>query len=302
MTANNNKNISVVTVDPKDSVIVGAEAIQKNAAKKSVSDTSTQRQLITLAKQFALEGALVAPEKQFPVLERVEKYEQKNKIRRQKNLEMIIYKALSYSSKNEVADRADADWFNNFILLAENISNSSMQELWAKILAGELARPGSFSLKALKVFKEMSISDAKQLAKARSLSVRDNASTNMRIISGAYQKPNVLSLFFGQKQKRINLAEFGLNYSDLLALAENNLIFIQEAETRALTKNTRLFFDYNGKAITLSYKIKDISINFYKFTAVGNELSQLISNNPELEFFGHLKLQLSEFVNIICDN
>ncbi len=109
-------------------------------------------------------------------------------------------------------------------------------------------------------------------------------------------------MFFGQKQKRINLAEFGLNYSDLLALAENNLIFIQEAETRALTKNTRLFFDYNGKAVTLSYKIKDISINFYKFTAVGNELSQLISNNPALEFFEHLTLQLSEFVNISSDD
>lgn len=283
---------SVVTLDnsPEQQA---EQSDSQNSNKKTANDTSTQRQLLNLAKQFSLAGGLRAPEKQIPIIERVVRHEQASKIRRQQNLETIIYQALEYSSANEIADRADADWFNNFILLAENIGNPSMQALWAKILAGEIAKPGSFSLKALNVFKNMSMNDAKLLAKARSLSVKDVNTNTMRIISGSYQKPNLLSLLFGNKEYRLNLAEFGLNYSDLLALAENKLLFIQEAETKPLLKNGNIMFDYNGIPLSISYKTKNACLNFYKFTEIGNELSQLIANSPKEAYQSALKEILS---------
>jgi len=290
MTAINKSETSVLTIDNKPEL----QTEDQNSSKKVVNDTSTQRQLLNLAKKFSLAGGLRSPEKQIPIIERVARHDQACRIRRQQNLEAIIYQALEYSSANEIADRADADWFNNFILLAENIGNANMQVLWAKILAGEIAKPGSFSLKALNVFKNMSMSDAKLLAKARSLSVSDLHSNTMRIISGVYQKPTLLSLFFGNKEYRLNLAEHGLNYSDLLALSENKLLFIQEAETKPLFKNENLAFDYNGTPLHINFKKNNVCLNFYKFTSIGNELSQLIVNSPVESYHNALMINLSQ--------
>jgi len=294
MKPTNTPKTSVVTIDNKPEQLV-EKAETQNTSKKVVNDTSTQRQLLNLAKQFSLVDGLRSPEKQIPIIERVTRHDQACKIRKQQNLEAIIYQALEYSSADEIADRADADWFNNFILLAENIGNPSMQALWAKILAGEIAKPGSFSFKALNVFKNMSMTDAKLLAKARSLSVKDINSNAMRIISGVYQKPTLLALLFGKKEYRLNLAEFGLNYSDLLALSENKLLFMQEAETKPLLKNENLTFDYNGTSLNISFKMNNVCLNFYKFTAIGNELSQLIANSPKETYLTALKQNLSHF-------
>jgi uncharacterized repeat protein (TIGR03899 family) len=296
--AKDEKN-AVITIDVdhnNSKPLTGQEESSTKArvTKKNVSNISTQRQLLSLARQFSLEGGLRSPEEQLPMIERVERHQQRCNIRRQQNLEAIIEQALAYGSEDEITEKADVDWFNNFILLAENIGNPTMQALWAKILAGEIARPGCFSLKALKVFREMSINDAKLLAKAHSLAVKDVNNINMRIISGCYRKPSLLSFFFGNKESRIHLGEFGLNYSDLLALSENNLIFIQEAETRPLLKNEQLHFSYHSTALSLAYKSNDVSLNFYKFTAIGNELAQLITDSANNAYFEHLKTQLRD--------
>ena len=84
------------------------------SSKKSHSSASSQMQLLTLAKQFVLDGNLLSPEKQMPLEDRVRKRERVNKIRRQQNLEAIIQKTLSYCSENEISDRADQDWFSQF--------------------------------------------------------------------------------------------------------------------------------------------------------------------------------------------
>jgi len=258
-----------------------------------VNNISTQRQLLTLAKQFSLEGGLRAADKQLPISERVIRHQQSCEIRYQKNLESIIEQALSYSSEDEITDRADIDWFNNFISLAKNVSNTTMQALWAKILAGEVARPGSFSLKALIVFKNMSMHDAKLLAKAHRLAIKDQSGINMRIITGCYQKPSLLSLLLGKKEYLLNLAEFGLNYSDILALSDNQLIFSHEAETRPLTKTDQLNFDFHTQPLSIMYKTSEACLKFYKFTAIGNELAQLLTDTPNNDYFDKLKLCLS---------
>ena len=283
MTTINNNQSSMLNID---------EISESSTSNKKTNDISSQRQLLNLAKQFSLTGGLRAFDKQVPIIERVAQHQQSCQIRQQQNLEAIIYQAIGYCSAKEVSGIADPDWFTRFIILAQDISNIKMQALWAKILAKEISQAGSFSLKTLSVFKNMTMSDAKLFAKVCTLAVQDNNSTNLRIISGAYQQPNLFSLFFGKKEQRIYLSEFGLNYSDLLALSENNLLFSHEAETRALQKNETLLFNHHGTLLTLKYKLLGVSLNFYKFTATGNELAQLIKGNTNEEFFAHLTTKL----------
>jgi uncharacterized repeat protein (TIGR03899 family) len=173
-----------------------------------------------------------------------------------------------------------------------------MQDLWAKILAGELARPGSFSLKTLKVFRDMSIVDAKLLAKACSLTVKDQSKKNIRIISGTYQKPGLFNFLNKNRECYVNLSQFGLNYADILSLADNHILYQQESESSIMNTEESINFNYNGTPLKLTSKKPNIALQFYKFTPIGAELANLISDKPNDEFFDLLKQKLSCYFEI----
>lgn len=265
---------------------------KESSHQTSVSGASSQMQLLNLAKQFVLDGGLVSPDKQMPLEDRSRKRERLLSLRKQQNMESIIQKALAYCSESEITDKADQDWFSRFTSLAEEVSNKTMQELWAKILAGEITQPGTFSLKALKIFRNMSINDAKLLAKACSLAVKDQGKKNIRIISGSYIQPGLFNFFDKNREQNLNLSHHGLSYADLLALSENNLLFIQETESSSLAKEEQLHFLYNGSPLNLTAKNANTVIRFYKFTPVGSELASLIGDNAETNYLNELKLKL----------
>ncbi len=233
-----------------------------------------------------------------PIEDRCNKRARLSSLRKQKNIEAIMEKTYHFCTSKNIDKRTDLDWFNHFIALAEDVSNNTMQDLWAKILAGELSRSGTYSLKALKVFRDMSIVDAKLLAKACSLAVKDQTRKNIRLISGSYQQPGLLNFFSKDRQQYINLSQFGLNYADLLSLADNHLIFIQESESSIMASNEAINFSYNGLPLKLTSKKANITLQFYKFTAIGAELAHLIAEKANDDYFSHLKLQLSHHFEI----
>jgi len=289
--------------DGQTSLIENDLSQESQHKKTSTSSTaSAQMQLLGLAKKFVVDGAFVASEKQMPLEDRSNKRERISHLRKQQNLEAIMQKTMQYCSNNQMSDRADQDWFNCFIDLAEGISNKTMQELWAKILAGEISSPGSFSLKSLQAFRTMSITEAKLLAKACSLAVRDSTKVNVRVISGAYQIPGILNFFSKQREHKINLNQFGLSYAELLTLADNHLLFIQETETTPYNKGEKLHFSTNGHNLTFTVQKKNTVLSFYKFTPIGMELAQLISDKPEPKYLQAIKIQLKAFFSISEQN
>lgn len=52
------------------------------------------------------------------------------------------------------------DWLNVFEKYAETASSERMQQLWGRVLAGEVRRPGKFSLRTLRFLSEFSQADA----------------------------------------------------------------------------------------------------------------------------------------------
>ena len=49
----------------------------------------------------------------------------------------------------------DDDWLNNFEKYAEQASSERMRDLWARVLAGEIRKPQSFSLSTLRFLSEL---------------------------------------------------------------------------------------------------------------------------------------------------
>lgn len=305
--------IGVLKLSKNDLDIVEHEQIKQDGtddkpitmhdnSQKKFSKEGTSPQFFKLAKKFMIDGALLPEDKHIVIEERTAKRARLELLRKQSNIESIMQKTLVYCANFEVSQRTDLDWFSRYIALSEEVSNPTMQDLWAKILAGELTNPGAFSFKALKVFRDMSIYDAKLFAKACSLSVKDPNNKNIRLITGAYQKPGLFNFFSKQRQQYCNLSHYGLKYSDLLTLSESHLIYLQESESSLISHGEAIQFNYNGSPIKLTAKKADVCLQFYKFTPLGTELAHLISDKNNNAFFEHLKTLFSYFFVLNSDN
>jgi uncharacterized repeat protein (TIGR03899 family) len=288
------KNLKKAIVTEFNNATLEHPPVKTESTNKKAIDSTPSAHFLKLAKQFVIDGALLPDDELMPIEDRTKKRERLSFLRKQKNIENVIKKTLTYCANQEVKTSTDQDWFTRYIGLAEEVSNPTMQDLWAKILSGELAKPGSFSYKALKVFRDMSIIDAKLLAKACSLAFKDGSKKNIRLLSGSYQQPSLFNFFAKDRQSHFNLSKFGLNYADLLTLAENHLIYIQESELSSMSKDEKVSFTFNGLPLRLSARKNNVCLQFYKFTPLGTELANLITDKPNDEFFAYLKKQLNQ--------
>lgn len=60
-----------------------------------------------------------------------------------------------------VSDKpVDQDWLTQFLVHCQDVSNAEMQSIWSQLLAGEVAMPGSFSLRTMAAVKLLSREDA----------------------------------------------------------------------------------------------------------------------------------------------
>ena len=91
----------------------------------------------------------------------------KREARRQHNLESITQKALEALPPPEQLSEepVNEDWTSRFFEECQDISDEQMQQIWARILAGEVARPGSFAPRTLSVARDLTKDDANLFAK-----------------------------------------------------------------------------------------------------------------------------------------
>lgn len=131
-------------------------------------------------------------------------------IRRQQNAEIIVSRAAKrLESETTVADASvDEDWIARFFRIAEDITTEQMQELWSRVLAGEVKRPGSFSLRTLDVLRNMSQAEAQVFRRVSQYALRKSG-----------------SVFLLMKHSgEFLLQTFGITVLDLTFLRELNLI------------------------------------------------------------------------------
>lgn len=86
------------------------------------------------------------------VEQRIKFQEQK----RQVNIKSVVQQAADQLGDKEVTDsEPDHDWTARFFNEVQDVSSEEMQSLWAKILAGEVQRPGSTSIRTLGILKNL---------------------------------------------------------------------------------------------------------------------------------------------------
>jgi len=83
-------------------------------------------------------------------------------VRKQQNIEAIVDKAYEELKNSEVVsdEPVDDDWIVRFFNSVEDVSNEKLQEIWARILAGEIKKPNSFPMRTLDIVRNLSCEEA----------------------------------------------------------------------------------------------------------------------------------------------
>lgn len=203
---------------------------------------------------------------------------------KQQNIEAVLDKAYNEleNEKNVINEPIDKDWMLRFVNNIEDISNEEMQLLWAKIIAGEIKRPKTFSLRTLEVLHNISIDEAKLFQKIAPYIIKRGK-----------------NLFFPNYDLLFKLSK--IKYDDILKLNEIGLInssgmLVLEI---TITKEKTAFMKNKDYIITTSLDDSEstmISIQQYPLTQVGIEIIDLFETKEDNEFFIQFARQLKNLV------
>ena len=137
--------------------------------------------------------------------------------KRLRNFQSVSVKTAVELGDKCVPDRElDHDWIARFFNYIQDVSPEEMQSLWAKVLAGEIERPGRVSVRSLSILRNLDQHAAMLFKKLCSVCISD-LSDDMRILDA-----RVLDL--GNSPYKNGLGKFGLSFDDLNLLNEHNLI------------------------------------------------------------------------------
>jgi hypothetical protein len=209
--------------------------------------------------------------------ERADRRVDYQKRKRQHNVESITAAAAAeLVDDGDVAENApDEDWVSRFFKAAEDVSSEQMQGLWGRILAGEIKKPGSFSLKALDVLRNITRSDADLYEHVGRLALKHSSASFIA----------VEDLDWLQRERGVHqwhhfaIGELGAMYQTDLAMR----FFMEGPAKEAVVISGGFILVLQSTSDT-----SEITLPIWKFTGVGQELLQLISTKGDQEYLEHI--------------
>lgn len=223
----------------------------------------------------ALEQFAVAANNELSLAQRTRQRLRRWEQLRQHNLESIAREALSYLAEGGKAP--DTDWLAHFLELAAEIHSAPLRSLWARILVAESSRPGSFSLQTLQRLRQLTQRDASALRQALALRCRLGESGGLQILSGwGVPLPWWQALSQRRADTSLPLARYGLPPSTILALEELGLLFNEEFGAGPFHPDDEIPLTIGNQRWLLVPRKPGTRLTYLRFTAVGEELAQLI--------------------------
>ncbi len=220
-------------------------------------------------KEIATEKEMVKWEAEKPWFQKAQ--EQKF-IREYSNLGSVLVKTQPQliSDSNKIEDGNDL--FYGLLEHAKDISNSEMQDLLSKIIAGEYNNPETYSMSTLHVLKSV---DSKILKNF--INVLSIAMVNIGIFKDSFSDGK-------------DIQKLGISYTEFLELQNIGLISANESK---ITTQGVVVDLYSGKKVYFTPKSetdKNIVLpDFYFLTSAGNEIAQHLKVSENTNFHDWLK-------------
>jgi hypothetical protein len=194
-------------------------------------------------------------------------------IRKETNIakSVMVAEDILSQDEQEPSDKPiDDDWLFSWREAAGRVSASELQDLWGRILAGEVKQPGSYSMRTLEFLKGLSKSEAEIISKAARFVIGERI----------YRK------------KEQFLEKEGLNFSHLLFLQDIGVLSGVEAVGLSTTYQSRADDKFflplvaSNKILLLEHedKARTIKAEVYLLTQVGIEVLKLASFQVDEEY------------------
>ncbi|WIV11135.1 DUF2806 domain-containing protein [Proteiniborus sp. MB09-C3] len=196
--------------------------------------------------------------------------------------EIADEKMKNSNHKIEGENEFNFDWFMRFFDAVGNISNEDLQKLWGQVLASEIVRPTTCSLRTLDMIRNLSPNEAKTF----------NILCNHIMISG--DTHCIYSTGFGDEFDtdgssacREYIAKKKLNYSkDIIPMFEIGLMTADHSLAINLKPKEKLTI-HNDKILCIveckNEKVVFFEQKAYFLTASGIELYNIIKETPDYD-------------------
>ena len=256
-----------------------------------IADAQADAKAILVSPNSTLEGQLEFGE---AVTQRIKFQEEK----RQSNIGQVVTQAaLELEGKGVEDHEPDHDWTARFFNDVQDVSSEEMQRLWAKILAGEVEKPGSTSIKTLSILRDLDQLAAMHFRTLCSVCIYLRAPENILLDA------RVPSL--GGRAGNDALKKYGLDFGILNILNEHGLIiagfeslYDYKISTGALLPGPEpicLWFPFwfQGRPWVLEpttqrQRTEEFRLKGVALTRSGRELSRIVELQPMEAYFQDL--------------
>ena len=233
------------------------------SATKMIGDATN-----SAMKEFRNDETSNVSESEQPLGALAESAEKFQSEKRMANMQSIVGQAIEQMPEQVPDTPVDHDWTARFFDNAKDVSDEEMQKLWAKLLAGEVERPGSVSLRTLSILREMTQKEAELFARAVNyiISGIDKPAWMFRADTGVQAFPDI-------------------SVDKLYSLIEAGLVLPDTQQSRLASPN----FDgysyllYAGKK-ALRVQAGKFNTPAYNFSISGTQLAKYIEPTVNAEY------------------
>lgn len=265
-------------------------AIRKEAAAKAeeirllgAAAAEAEANTIRIVGLADAEQRLLASGTDIEILDRAKARLVAREVQRQSNIENIVQIALQELPEEVSEDPVKDNWRVRFFNLAEDIADSDMQALWGKILAGEVARPGRYSLRTLEIVRNLSAREAELFQCACGLAFNGGWIAKLESLDGP---------FADLRDASADFSEFGLPYKAIFALGAAGLIsplhdLSWDFGDPQIGEDGRQIFSSENNGIPAIFRAppaQHLYVPAVVFTPAGTELMTLIPPALNIEY------------------
>ena len=205
--------------------------------------------------------------------------------RNQQNMEQIIEKAVPQLNEDANPSEMDNDWIANFFDKSRLISDSEMQMLWSKILAGEANSPGNFSKRTVNFIAELEKSEADLFTRLCSFGWS---------FGGSFHP-----LVFDENAEIYN--RYGINFEVLSHLDSIGLVQFNPTvgyKQKNLRRKGNVFYHDRLLHLEMSQDNDSNEIHIGKviLTGIGEQLVPICGSQPVDGFYDYVKHQLRHYL------
>lgn len=252
------------------------EIILLAEAERQASNIRSGRNLLTKGQVIEIKDLEKRIEPIFDH-ENIASTTQSNITREQIREEININKAVIYAEESLAEDQqeppeqdVDDDWLYRWKENASKVSIEDLQQIWGKVLAGEVKSPGTYSLRTLEFLKNISQEEARLIENVAQFN-----------ISGCIARDET-EIF----------EKYNLKFGDFIALQELGIVHGVEAIGMAIKYSSSISDSFlkvimsNGRALLITHEdaSKKVSIKAYGVSNLGKQVLLLGNFNSNDEY------------------